>query len=131
MQILINSLWLAEKEEQASLFSMLPVPLDNVPYHNNTEAITRYFAANFPVHLAVHEVSEVSAAPPDYTQPHVHYDSDEINIIISTEKLVYKILLGTNEYTVGSNSSVWIPRGMLHSANVLKGSGFFITIRLK
>jgi len=130
MQTLINSLLFAKKEDQALLFSMLPVPLSNVPFHNNTAAITRFFAANFPLHLAVHQVSPVLTPPLEYTQPHLHDDSDEINIIISSQKLVYKILLDTDEYTVSNNAAIWIPRGILHAANVLKGSGYFITIRL-
>ena len=130
MQALINSLSFTKKEEQALLFSMLPVPLSNVPFHNNTAAITRYFAANFPLHLAVHEVSPVLAPPMEYTLPHLHNDCDEINIIISQQKLLYKIRLGNDEYLVKNNSSIWIPKGMLHSANVLKGSGYFITMRL-
>jgi mannose-6-phosphate isomerase-like protein (cupin superfamily) len=116
---------------QSLLFDMLPVPLANVPFHDNTDAITRYFAKGFPLHVAVHEVSPVSAPPETYTWPHVHDDCDEVNIIISQGDLLYRIQLGEEEFTVSNNSSIWIPRGTVHSANVLQGSGFFITIRLK
>ena len=109
---------------------MLPVALSNVPFHKNEKSITRYFAENFPVHVAVHKVSHVSAPPAEYTDLHIHDDSDEINIIISQENLQYKIELGNDKYIVHSNSCIWIPRGMLHSANVLKGSGYFIAMRL-
>ena len=131
MQTFINTISFAQKEDRALLFSMLPVPLSNVPFHNNTPAITRYFANGFPLHLAVHEVSPVLAPPPEYTQPHLHDDCDEINIIISQQELLYKILLDATEYTVSNNSCIWIPKGMVHSANVIKGSGYFITMRLK
>ncbi len=118
-------------KEQASIFEMLPVALSNVPFHANTKSITRYFAERFPVFLAVHEVSPVSITPPEYTQPHIHEDSDEINIILSNQTLLYKIQLHNDEFVVRNNASIWIPRYTIHSANVLEGHGFFITIRLQ
>jgi mannose-6-phosphate isomerase-like protein (cupin superfamily) len=131
MQTLIPTLPVRINEDQSFLFNMLPIPLSNVPFHENTKSITRYFAEKFPVHIAVHEVSPVINPPATYTQPHVHHDTDEINIIISQRNLVYKIQLGDDEYEVGNNSCIWIPRGMIHAANVLKGSGYFITMRIQ
>jgi hypothetical protein len=116
--------------EQASIFKMLPVALSNVPFHANTESITRLFAEKFPVHLAVHEVSPVKVAPEEYTQPHIHDDCDEINIILSQQHLLYKIQVGNDEFAVGNNSCIWIPRYTIHAANVLEGAGYFITMRL-
>jgi hypothetical protein len=116
---------------QSLIFKMMTVPLSYVPFHSNTPFITRYLAENFPVYIAVHEVSMVIKAPTEYTQPHVHNDCDEINIILSQSNLVYKIQLDDEEYIVSSNSSIWIPRGTLHSANVLKGSGYFIAMRIQ
>ena len=112
------------------LFDMLPSSLSSVPFHEDVEQITRYFAKGFPLHLAVHAISPVRNVPAEYTQPHVHVDSDEVNIIISTGQLLYKIQLGEEHYIVGNNTSIWIPRGMVHSANVLEGSGYFITVRI-
>jgi len=87
-------------------------------------------ANDFPVHLAVHKVSPVLFPPVEYTQPHRHQDHDEINIIIAEKELQYKIQLGEKIFTVDSNTSIWIPKVMLHSANVLQGTGFLITLRL-
>lgn len=117
-------------QEQACILQLLPIALSNVPFHNNTESVTRYFAEQFPVHLAVHEVSPVKAPPAEYTLPHLHDDADEINIIISRQQLLYKIQLHDEMYEVVSNSCIWIPRHTLHAANVLSGSGFFITLRI-
>jgi len=117
-------------ETQALIFNLLPSVLSNVPFHTDTHAITRYFADAFPCHMAIHHVSPVFIAPPQYTAPHVHDEHDEINIIISPDKLIYKIQLGDEEYIVQNNASIWIPRGMVHSANILKGSGYFIALRL-
>ena len=130
MQTFINTLPLTRGGVQPFLFEMLPVALSNVPFHNNTKSITRYFAENFPVHLAVHEVSPVLTPPKEYTLPHVHDDSDEINIIISRDALLYKIQYGDDTYTITNNSCIWIPRGTVHAANVLIGSGYFITMRM-
>jgi mannose-6-phosphate isomerase-like protein (cupin superfamily) len=130
MQTLINKILPAKDKEALHIFSLLPAALSNVPFHNDTKSITRYFAERFPLHLAIHEVSPVLVPPREYTQPHIHEDFDEVNIIVSLHTLIYKIELGDDEYTVSNNSCLWIPRGMVHSANVLKGSGHFITLRL-
>lgn len=112
------------------LFKMLPSALANIPFHENTDCVTRFVASNFPVHLAVHKVSPVMFPPVEYTQPHRHTDHDEINIIIAEKDLRYKIQLGQKIFTVDNNTSIWIPKGTLHAANVLQGTGFFITLRL-
>ena len=112
------------------IFDLLPSALSNVPFHNNTDAVNRIVAENFPVHLAVHEISPVKNAPAQYTELHMHDDSDEVNIILSKSKLVYRIQLDDDIYKVAANSSIWIPRGVLHSANVIEGSGYFVTLRL-
>ncbi|HEY6900151.1 MAG TPA: hypothetical protein VI233_05890, partial [Puia sp.] len=80
------------------LFDMLPSSLSNVPFHRDMAFITRYFVKGFPLHLAVHEVSSVLNTPEEYTDPHVHEDNDEVNIIISTDKLLYRIQLGSDSY---------------------------------
>ena len=113
------------------IFGMEPSALAGVPFHANTASIVRYFARQFPLHLAVHEVSPVLYPPAEYTTPHRHTDCDEVNILISSSELVYKILLDDEAFTVTSNTCIWIPAGMVHSANVLSGSGFFIAIRLE
>lgn len=130
MQALISQFPFADTEEQSLIFRMIPIALSNVPFHKNTKSITRFFAANFPLHLAVHEVSPVTTPPPEYTKAHLHEDFDEINIIISQQDLLYKIQLDSENYIVSNNSCVWIPRGTIHAANVLKGSGYFITMRM-
>ena len=131
MQALISDFPFPESEEQSFIHTMIPVALANVPFHQNTRSITRYFATNFPIHLAVHEISPISRPPAEYTQPHVHHDCDEINIIISQQDLLYKVQIGDEKYTVSNNSCIWIPRGTVHAANVLKGTGHFITNRLR
>lgn len=130
MQTLITEFPFANTEEQSQIFNMIPVALSNVPFHKNTKSITRYFAQQFPLHLAVHEVSPVTIPPLEYTEPHTHEDYDEINIIVSQHDLLYKIQVGNEKYVVSNNSCIWIPRGMVHAANILKGSGHFIIMHV-
>jgi mannose-6-phosphate isomerase-like protein (cupin superfamily) len=130
MDKLIENLLVPLNRETPTLFSLLPVALSNVPFHTNTPSIIRYFAEGFPVHLAVHEVSPVVVPPEEYTLPHVHKDIDEINMIISKDNLLYKIQVGAEIYTVSNNVCIWIPKGTLHAANVLRGSGYFITMQI-
>lgn len=131
MQVLVRQAATERRVIEPMICNMLPAALSEVPFHKNTRSITRLFAEDFPVHLAIHEVSPVMEAPMQYTEPHVHDDTDEINIILSDRTLWYKIQLGATEYIVQNNSSIWIPRGVTHSANVLHGSGYFITLRLR
>jgi hypothetical protein len=129
MQSLLNEILFPKKGAHAQIFDMVPSALSNVPFHQDTRSVTRYFAENFPVHLAIHEVSPVMLPPREYTQLHCHNDFDEINIIVSRQSLLYKIELDNEQYVVSNNSCIWIPRGMMHAANVLQGTGHFITLR--
>ena len=131
MQTLVKSFPFADAAEHSLIFNMIPIALSNVPFHKNTKSITRYFAEDFPFHLAVHEVSPVSVPPIQYAEPHLHEAWDEINLIISQHDLLYRIQLDDEKYTVTNNSSIWIPRSTVHAANVLRGSGYFITIRVQ
>ena len=130
MQLLVKDFPFADSKEHSLIFNMIPAALSHVPFHNNTKAIKRFFAEDFPVHVAVHEVSPISDPPIEYTRPHIHEDWDEINLIISQHDLLYRMQLEGKKFTVSNNSCIWIPRGTIHAANVLKGSGYFITIRL-
>ncbi len=116
---------------ESLIFNMEKAPLSSVPFHFNSESIERFFSKDFPVHFAIHEVLDVDSAPPEYTEVHVHEDHHEMNAIISRNCLEYKIVLGDKTYQVNSNSSIWIPAGMPHSANVIKGDGFFIAMRIE
>ena len=130
MQTLIKDWFPAKDRKEQFIYELAPSSLASVPFHDDTKSITRFFAENFPVYLAVHEISPVVLPPKEYTQLHVHEDHDEINIILSGQNLLYKIQVGDEEYIAGNNSCIWIPRGVMHSANVLQGIGYFITMRI-
>ena len=130
IQKVVKQFPFADTAEHSWIFSMIPAALSNVPFHRNTESITRWVAEDFPVNLAVHEISLDMAPPVEYTEPHLHEDWDKINIIISRHDLLYTIQLDEEKYTVSNNCSIWIPRGTVHAANVLRGTGYFITMQI-
>lgn len=99
-----------------------------MPFHRDVPCIERYSAENFPVHVAIHKVIAASNVA-EYTASHSH-DMHELNILLGDDgALEYSVMLGDEKYTVCSNSSIWIPRGLVHSANVIRGSGYFIVVR--
>lgn len=113
-----------------TITEMIEARLSEIPFHTDTLKVKRLFARDFPLHIAVHKILPGNDQPEEYTCSHVHYDSDEINIIISNEKLRYKIRLDDKLHHIQENTSIWIPAGTTHSANVSEGTGFFITIRM-
>jgi len=108
--------------------------LAGVPFHDNGDApLTRRVLVGDGIHaqaekrVVAHELREVSAAQRAYCEPHRH-DCPEINILLSSSRLVYEIMLGSERYVVEAPASIYIPAGLVHSANVIEGSGFFIAI---
>lgn len=119
-----------EKEKYRHLiFNNALVPLSTVDFHKDTSCIERYYPNNFPMHVAIHKITNATNVE-KYTMPHQH-DTSELNIFIGDEGgLEYSVQLGDETYTICSNSSVWIPKNLNHSTNVIKGSGYYIAIRL-
>lgn len=129
MNLLARSLSVEERIDEAVLCANVPSPLSSVAFHEDVECIRRFFAAGFPVHLAIHRVDSAEAARRDYTALHTH-DGPEINLILPDPTgLEYRIELGSRVHHVTESTSLWIPPGVPHSANVVRGSGYFITVR--
>lgn len=105
--------------------------LSSIPFHFNSLGIERLVAKEFPVHLAIHEINQISEMPTQYCELHKH-NNPEINIILPKESgLIYDIILGKETYRLEAPYSIWIPEKILHSANVVKGSGYFICMILQ
>ena len=120
-----------KKKYENLLFQLQKRSLSTVPYHENIENIERFFCDFFPFYLAVHKVSFDDPNFLKYTQLHKH-DEDELNIIISEDSnLEYLLQIEDEEYKITSNSAIYIPKHHLHSANVIRGRGFYIALRLK
>jgi hypothetical protein len=108
--------------------------LHHVPFHGSGVApLCRRVLAGPGVHpqikkhIVTHEIRDVSADRRSYCEPHVH-DCPEINILLSLARLVYEIRLGDEVYLAEAPATIYIPAGLVHSANVVEGSGFFIAL---
>ena len=75
-------------------------------------------------HMVSHEIRNVAAEHRSYCEPHVH-DCDEINILLSDSYLSYEIRLGDEVFVVNAPATIHIPAGVVHSANVIEGSGLY------
>ena len=109
-------------------------PLHHVPFHANGVApLTRRVLAGADVHpllkkhVVTHELRNVSASNRTYCEPHVH-DCAELNILLSMGHLSYEIRLEDELYVVEAPATIYIPAGMVHSANVIEGTGFFLAV---
>ena len=109
------------------------IPLEVVPFHSEAPLKRLLMsgatsAYNFNMHIAIHEIgTPLKRKFRDYSVPHSH-NCDEWNILISSEKLIFEILLGDEKYEVLAPATVFIPKGLIHAANVLEGKGHFIAI---
>lgn len=80
------------------------------------------------VKIAVHILDKLPKKIPKYCELHKH-EYDEINLILSEgEKLVYKVTLEDETYEVTSPSTIFIPAGVRHSAEVISGKGIMVAI---
>lgn len=107
-------------------------PLSNVPFHNKapvkrTLMLGKKIIPRSNIHLAVHFV-DAGKKMPKYSNLHKH-DTDEVNLILSyDDKLVYEIQLEDEIYKVKSPSTIFIPSGVKHRADVISGKGFFVCL---
>jgi mannose-6-phosphate isomerase-like protein (cupin superfamily) len=108
--------------------------LAKVPFHSKApikrvSLLSKKLVPQSKIHAAVHFVNAKKKMP-QYSKLHKH-NADEINLVLSENgKLVYKIQLGDETYRVSSPSSVFIPKGLRHKAEVLSGRGVFVCIIL-
>ncbi|MFQ5782006.1 MAG: 2-isopropylmalate synthase [Nitrosopumilus sp.] len=108
--------------------------LDKVPFHGKAPIkrllmLGKSMIPQSDTHIAVHFVND-STNLPGYSKLHKH-DHDEINLILSEEsELTYQIQLEDESYKVTSPSTIFIPRGIKHSAQAISGKGTFVCIIL-
>lgn len=115
-------------------------PLQNIPYHlkaplkrflmqdNNTFPDLKKILPGSNFHIAVHVINKLPKKVPKYVEPHAH-NCDEINLMLSESgKLRYKITVGDETYYVSSPATVYFPRGIYHTAEVVSGKGIYVCI---
>jgi len=111
---------------------LLNSPFNNTPFHNNGP-FNRYLLAGkglheeFGHHIALHKFSEVDTAERDYCKPHIH-NTNELNIILSDEPFTIRVTLEDHEYLITEPTSILIPAGVSHSANIIEGTGYYFAI---
>ena len=109
-------------------------PLEKIPFHQKApikrlSMLSKSIIPQSNTHIAVHFV-DASKKLPKYSQLHKH-NHDEINLILSEDsKLKYKIQFEDEIYNVSSPSTVFIPKGIKHSAEAISGKGIFVCIIL-
>jgi quercetin dioxygenase-like cupin family protein len=107
-------------------------PLEKLIFHSAAPFTRRRMAGgqlhpDAHLHIAVHEISDLGFAERQYCAPHRH-NCAEINLLLSLSNLVFRITLNAEVYEVAAPASIYIPPGVIHSANVLEGTGFFVAI---
>ncbi len=108
----------------------IPQDLDKVPHHQISEHIQRYIPENFPLHVAIHKISNSESNPDKYVKAHSH-NAPEINILLGEGgELEYEFQLGGEVKMIKSPATIWIPSGLMHAANVRSGTGYFICVIL-
>jgi len=108
--------------------------LDKVPFHSKApikriSMLSKSLIPQSNTHIAVHFV-DASKNLPKYSKLHKH-NHDEVNLILSEDSnLTYEIRLEEESYKVISPSTVFIPKGIKHSAQAISGKGIFVCIIL-
>ena len=109
--------------------------ISEFPYHSKFPFLRKVFVGrevfnDGNIHIAVHFIQNANNINKKYSILHSH-DVDEYNIILNLndkDEFVYLIKTDKNEYEVTAPQSIFIPKGVRHSAEVIKGSGLFICI---
>lgn len=108
-------------------------PLETVAKHHKAPLVRylmleRKHTDGEGVRIALHSIKLLPEIIPHYCELHWH-DFDEINIILSEdESLVYKVQLEDEIYELKAPTTVYIPKGIKHKAEVVSGKGMMITI---
>lgn len=102
--------------------------LASIPFHDNLDGISRWIALGSEYHIAIHQINSSQDHPKEYVKQHKH-NAEELNIILSNDDVFqYRIMINNEENIINAPSVVIIPKDTMHSANVVKGKGFYICI---
>lgn len=124
-----------DKKFQKYIKKGVSEPLTKIPFHgeapvNRLLMLDKTSIPESNAHIAVHFIKNLPKKIPKYSQLHKH-ECDEVNLILSEDdKLTYKIQFEDEVYEVTSPATIFIPKGVRHSAEVLSGKGIFVCIVL-
>ncbi len=117
---------------QSLISSGVVQPLHFVPFHGRAPLQRRLMAGSeihpeANLHIAVHEIRDLHKQDRNYCETHRHTCA-ELNLLVSFDRLTFRITLDDEIYIQQAPATIFIPPGVLHSANAIEGSGFFIAI---
>lgn len=104
--------------------------IDKIKNHIMADGIDRLVVARMPLHCAIHTI-DVHQCQQEYSLPHSHIAENELNIILNDQgyDLVYRFVIDDEEFELSAPASLWIPAGLNHNANVIRGRGTFVCMR--
>lgn len=104
-------------------------PLSSTARYRDIPELRRLESVGSPCHVIVHEVAaDASEERRDYCDAHAHPFA-ELNVLLGEPgALVYDIVVGEETITATSPTTVWIPAGVEHSANLRGGTGTFVVV---
>lgn len=109
-------------------------PLSTVAFHHDAP-FTRYVmlqkdevGGDGGFRVVTHVINDLPEVVEPYSELHYH-DFDEVNLILSEDNsLKYRIKLEDETFEVTSPSTIYIPKGMKHSAEVISGRGVYLAM---
>jgi hypothetical protein len=117
----------------ASIHPLVVRPMSEAnPGYLDVAGIVRLAAPDAaPHHLAVHRIEGPPPSSAGYSVPHAHHDVTELNILLPDDDgLAYTMVLGAGPpQVVEGPCVVVVPPGVAHSANILRGTGWFVVVR--
>lgn len=119
------------QRERAVVTPLVPRPLSSQSRYRDIPELRRLEATGSPSHVIVHHIDEEAApGPRDYCDVHAH-PFGELNILLGDPgALVFDIVLDGETVEAVSPTTVWIPPGVSHSANLRAGQGTFVVVYL-
>lgn len=122
------------KKYQHLISTGIEKPLQSVKFHHAAPLVRHellqrdQFVGDGGIRIVSHTIADLPKEVPGYCELHWH-DFDEINLVLSEDgSLTYKIRIEDEEYIVGAPSSVYIPKGLRHSAEAVSGRGIYLAI---
>lgn len=113
------------------IFKPEAVPLSSRARYSEIPEIQRLEAVGSPSHVAFHQIGHAEQASRSYCTAHSH-NFAELNLLIGAPgALQYEFRVGDDVFLVDSPASVWIPAGVVHSANLYAGTGTFVVAYVK
>lgn len=110
---------------------LVPRALSSQSRYRDIPELRRLEATGSPSHVVVHHIADDAVAEArDYCDVHAHPFA-ELNLLLGDPgELVFDIVLGDEVVEAVSPTTVWIPAGVPHSANLRSGCGTFVVVYL-